>query len=217
MPEPFNPLDKIHLGESIREALLRQDARPLSNRNQFDGAGIYAIYYVGTYPAYELIAEKNAGGRFELPIYVGKAVPAGARKGGLLGNAPTTALAKRIREHANTIAEAENLTLEDFYVRHLVVDDIWIPLGETLLIHSFAPVWNKIVNGFGNHTPGKGRNKQCVSAWDMLHPGRMWVNNLGLPLNPQSQRQWIEHVRKYLLLPREVQASVPTVETGDES
>ena len=81
--------------------------------------------------------------------------PAEARKGGLLGNAPTTALAKRIGEHANLIAEAENLTLEYLNVRHLVVDDIWIPLGEALMIDTFAPAWNKIVEGFGIHTPGK--------------------------------------------------------------
>ena len=32
---------------------------------------------------------------------------------------------------------AENLDVDDFECRYLIVDDIWIPLGETLLIGRF--------------------------------------------------------------------------------
>ncbi len=31
---------------------------------------------------------------------------------------------------------------------------------------------NKIIDGFGNHDPGKGRYNQLRSRWDKLHPGR---------------------------------------------
>lgn len=44
----------------------------------FKGAGIYAIYYEGDFPPYAPISRKT---ETEIPIYVGKAVPAGARKG----------------------------------------------------------------------------------------------------------------------------------------
>lgn len=85
---------------------------------------------------------------------MGEAVPEGSRKGGLLGDPkPTFKLHQRLREHERSLEQAANLQLEDFHFRYLVVDDIWIPLGEALMIHTFAPVWNKI-DGFGIHTPG---------------------------------------------------------------
>jgi hypothetical protein len=127
----------------------------------------------GAFPLYGPISERNADGRFELPIYVGKAVPPGARKGGFgLGIDPGAALFKRLAEHAKSIEQAENLDIKDFYCRFLVVDDIWIPLGESLLIAKFSPLWNQWVDGFGNHDPGKGRYNQERSRWDVLHPGR---------------------------------------------
>lgn len=174
--EPYNPLDKKHLGESVADALLRSAPDPLGELVTFNGAGIYAIYYTGQFPLYGPIAEQNAEGLFELPIYVGKAVPPGARKGGFgLGIDPGAALFKRLTEHAKSIDQAENLDLGDFYCRFLVVDDIWIPLGESLLIAKFSPLWNQWLDGFGNHDPGKGRYNQERSRWDVLHPGRAFA------------------------------------------
>ena len=34
------------------------------------------------------------------------------------------------------------------------MDDIWIPLGESLLIEMFVPLWNRILDGFGIHDLG---------------------------------------------------------------
>lgn len=81
----------------------------------------------------------------------------------------------RIGEHADSIRAAENLNIEDLVVRLLVVDDIWIPLGEALLIARFSPLWNNTIDGFGNHDPGSGRYGQYRSRWDVLHPGRAWA------------------------------------------
>lgn len=143
------------------------------------GAGIYAIYYVGDFQLYRSIALRNREGRFDAPIYVGKAVPAGARKGNVgIGEPPGTVLYGRLGEHSKSIDQAENLDLQDFFCRYLVVDDIWIPLGESLLIGRFNPLWNKVVDGFGNHDPGGGRYKQQKSPWDILHPGRPWADKL---------------------------------------
>lgn len=175
---PFNPLDKKNLGESVAAALLEQPIRDLPPA-PFVGAGIYAIYYTGTFPLYVQIEERNHDGKFEQPIYVGKAVPAGARKGGFgLGDDPGQALYKRIAEHAESVNKAHNLDLADFCCRFLVVDDIWIPLAESLLIEMFVPLWNRVIDGFGNHDPGKGRYNQQKSAWDSLHPGREWAERL---------------------------------------
>ena len=76
---PYNPLDKRHLGEQVAEALLAQDVQPLPP-SRFIGAGVYALYYIGDFPAYATLAEVNKNDLYLCPIYVGKAVPEGARK-----------------------------------------------------------------------------------------------------------------------------------------
>lgn len=172
---PFNPLDKKHLGESVAEFMLSSKAEPLPPE-PFLGAGIYAIYYTGEFPLYAKIAKRNRRSKFKCPIYVGKAVPKGARKG--LEVEVGSDLYKRLCEHSKSIEYAENLSLSDFRCRYLVVDDIWIPLAESLLIGMFKPLWNVTVDGFGNHDPGKGRHKGQRPAWDVLHPGRPWAEKL---------------------------------------
>lgn len=174
--EPFNPLDKGHLGESVAWALLERPFSPLPPPERFFGAGIYAIYYNGSFAPYEPVTARDSSGNPTTPIYVGEAVPAGARKGGFgLGLAPGRAIYNRLQQHAKTLQDANNLELQDFSCRFLVVDDIWIPLGETLLIERFSPLWNVILDGFGNHNPGSGRYRQEKSAWDVVHPGRAWA------------------------------------------
>jgi hypothetical protein len=173
---PFNPLDKLNLGSSVAEAILKTDIAPLPPA-PFNGAGIYVIYYVGSFKPYVRIAKENKGEKFGWPIYVGKAIPKGARKGGATFDpgsvGPVTT--NRLEEHAQSIQSAENLEISDFFCRYLVVDDIWIPLGESLLIQRFRPIWNTCIDGFGNHDPGSGRYQQKRSPWDVLHPGRPWA------------------------------------------
>src|SRR5690349_4428966 len=62
-----------------------------------------------------------------------------------------------------------------------------IPLGESILIQRFNPVWNQAVDGFGNHDPGSGRHKQKRSAWDAIHPGRAWASKLQPPARPATE------------------------------
>jgi len=172
----FNPLDKMSLGASVADALLGNPVFPLGKLEPFSGAGIYAIYYTGKFEPYGALSAKNSGKAFKSPIYVGKAVPPGARKGNFeLDADPGRALYNRLSEHAASITDAANLKLDDFFCRFLVLDDIWIPLGESLLIAKFSPIWNKLVDGFGNHDPGGGRYKQMRSKWDTIHPGRSWA------------------------------------------
>jgi Eco29kI restriction endonuclease len=152
---------------------------PLPPSQAFIAAGVYAIYYTGDFPLYRPIAEQNGSGGIEQQIYVGKAVPAGARAGGFgLGATPGTVLYGRLAEHGESIREASNLELDDFYCRYLAVDDIWIPLGEALLIETFSPIWNMVITGFGIHDPGAGRANQRRSMWDVIHPGRPWAAKL---------------------------------------
>jgi len=174
----FNPLDKRNLGESIAEAIFRQKVYPLKTLHSFNGAGIYAIYYKGDISFYTKISERNKKD-FIQPIYAGKAIPEGGRKGGLGLDIPKGEyLHKRLNEHRKSIDAVNNLKIDDFYCRFLIVDDIWIPLGESLLIEKTKPLWNIVVDGFGNHDPGKGRYNQQISAWDTIHPGRSWAKKL---------------------------------------
>jgi hypothetical protein len=86
--------------------------------------------------------------------------------------------------------------LGDFQCRYLVVDEIFIPLGESALIARYAPVWNTIVDGFGNHKPGGGREKGVRPRWDVLHPGRKWA--LTLPDRAETAIDIIREVQNYL-------------------
>src|SRR5262245_47087332 len=133
--QPYNPLARFHLGESVARALLAQPVVSLPPPAPFRGAGIYALYYIGAFPTYQRITAQNLDENWALPIYVGKAVPKGARQGGYgLNEAPGEVLYNRLREHAISIQQGADLDLTAFHCRYLVVDDIWIPLGESLLI-----------------------------------------------------------------------------------
>lgn len=193
---PFNPSDKKNLGASVAEALLTKDAHPLGEVPVFEGAGIYAIYYTGDFAPYAQLKRLNSDGKLLLPIYVGKAVPPGARMGANLERAAGKVLHRRLREHAESIKAAENLDIGDFYCRFLVVDDIWIPLGESLIIARFTPVWNSLIDGFGNHNPGSGRHAGMRPRWDVLHPGRPWA--MRLAERPESPEQVAQDAETYL-------------------
>jgi hypothetical protein len=112
-----------------------------------------------------------------LPIYAGRAIPRGARAGigGLLATTTEPALWQRLWQHAASLDRVENLLLEDFRCRYLVVDDIWVPLTEALMISHYQPVWNQVLQGFGNHDPGAGRRVGARPDWDEVHPGRPWA------------------------------------------
>jgi hypothetical protein len=183
----FNPLAKENLGKSVVEALMEKPARPLAEVGIFSGAGVYAIYYCGPFPPYRPLSSLNKDGARH-PIYAGKAIPDGGRKGSVRDSSlQSKALSKRLREHKMSIEEVPSLDLNHFSFRSLVVDDIWIPLGETLLIQKYKPLWNQVVDGFGNHAPGKGRGGGRKPLWDELHPGRKWASALQPPKWTQGQ------------------------------
>ena len=195
--QPYNPLDKLNLARSIEIELLGRSAVPFDALDGIRGAGVYVIYYGGPFPAYSPIASNAPESPTRRPIYVGKAIPKGGRKGGLTNDASATgrALAERLSHHAKSISEASNLELGDFSVRHLVIEDIWIPLGENMLIETFKPVWNIALDGFGNKTPGKRRETQYKSPWDVVHPGREFAERLAD--SPASADFFLQRIADY--------------------
>ena len=124
-PELYNPFDKINIGKSVAEALLSEPIVSLTNLQTFEGAGIYAIYYSGAFTPYEAISASDPGDQYRRPVYVGKAIPAGARKGGVgLDTKPGTAMFNQLKDHLKSIEQATNLNVADFDCRFLLVDDI---------------------------------------------------------------------------------------------
>lgn len=196
MTGAFNPLDMNNLAESIVSHIEQMEAVSLDAIPAFRGAGLYAIYYRGSHEAYRRLAAANADA-CRYPIYVGKAVPKGGRRGlASLEHTSSTALSSRLRQHASSVRAAENLDIAHFAARWLVVEDIWIALGESAMIRRYRPVWNAVLDGFGNHDPGKGRISGRRSAWDTLHPGRTWAANY--PERDDTAAQIAQDVRQYI-------------------
>lgn len=188
-----------NLGLSVGTALLTSEQHPLDSVPTFYGAGVYAIYYHGPMQCYSVLVTATVDGEVpvEVPIYVGKAVPEGARTGvSITEGARTRKMCERLREHAASVRAAENLDIADFTCRWLVVEPIWIPLGESVTISRFAPVWNVIVPGFGNHDPGAGRRKGLRTRWDTLHPGRTFAPFF--PERPETAENIADDITQYL-------------------
>jgi hypothetical protein len=199
-PPPYNPLDMPNIADSLAREMLSRDPEPIANIGTFSGAGIYSIYYTGDFPAYDLLAQANLGDKWEAPIYVGKADPPGGRKGIITGIVTSTPLFSRLKEHRESMKSANNLNVEDFYVRYLVTEPVFIKLGESLLINRFMPVWNSLLDGFGNHAPGKGRGAGKKPVWDTVHPGRAWAEELPPQVRPATEyeQEAMEYLRQRL-------------------
>lgn len=159
--------------------LLETPVNDLPPSARFDGAGVYALYYFGDFAPYAKLAAVNRDECIR-PIYVGKAVPPGWRQArNTVSNAAS--LQQRLREHARNIVATQNLKARDFACRFMIMEgqeSNLISTVESELIRRYTPLWNSVVDGFGNHDPGSGRYNQSPSEWDVLHPGRAWAKKL---------------------------------------
>lgn len=184
----FDPTSPKVIGEVVAHTLLLQDRERLVDavKHMFYGAGVYAIYYRGPFDCYAPISGKDH------PIYVGKADPETLHA--LTAEAQGTRLHSRLKDHYRSISFAENLKLEDFDCRYLVVRSAWVETAEDLLIDWFKPAWNnemKVCYGFGKHGDSAGTRKNERSPWDTLHPGRPWAKGSSNTPNRRS----IEKIR----------------------
>jgi len=160
--------------------LERTPVHPLPPDSRFQGSGVYAIYYSGPLEHYQQISVANQE-ECRYPIYVGKAVPPGWRAARAPKSDSTRPLFDRLREHGRNIQLGEGLGIDNFSCRFVILEGIETDLissVESRMIDKFRPVWNTVVDGFGNHDPGSGRQEQARSEWDVLHPGRPWADKL---------------------------------------
>ena len=166
----YNPLSLDELGRNAVRALMSYPTDTLPPSEAFTVAGVYTLHYEGSSPTY---AEMSGE-----PIYVGKADPPGRRQGRMSAQEASSVLYQRLAQHARSIEAAQNLRIADFSCRWLVLDSVWIGLTKQVLIAEYQPLWNVVVDGFGNNDQGRGRWNQRRSQWDTLHPGREWAFNL---------------------------------------
>lgn len=194
---PFNPLDKRNLAETIAIAINRAPVQPLPP-TRFRANGLYFLYYTGPFEAYAALVKLNAG-RYDWPIYIGKGMPSGIRKGAGDGSGNGVrkgGIQARLGAHQRSIEAAENLKLADFRCRWLAMDEAFIHLGEILLIAKFRPVWNAALDGFGINPVGGPRTAGKRSAWDTVHPGRK--GRATAAVDPERQRGLIETIKEHL-------------------
>lgn len=172
----FDPLDLPILSQNLRKALDQRPRTWFPPPERFDGAGLYALYYSGSLPLYAKLREHD-----DVPIYVGKA-EAGNSSYGDPPDEHKPKLYNRIVKHARSVQEVADsggiLAVDDFEVRYLLLDDVWIVLGERALLRAYAPVlWNTLAPGFGANEPGTAR-RNARSVWDTIHPGRPRAGNV---------------------------------------
>lgn len=185
----YNPLNVDELGRNAARALIGYPLSRLPPPDSFQGCGVYTIHYKGDFPTYACMDPDE-------PIYVGKADPPGKRQGRTAAIQGKATLYGRLAHHARSIDSADNLDLVDFTCRWLVLDPVWISLTEQVLIASYQPLWNVVVDGFGVNDPGKGRRNQKRSQWDTLHSGRPWAADLAdNPSTPDMIAAAIRHHR----------------------
>ena len=168
----FNPANPRTVGLFVSIALLAQEREPLGDVKPYYGSGVYAIYFKGDYPAYKPLV------RTEHPIYVGKADPAVADA--KTAEEQQERLARRLRDHAKAIRRADNLNIDHFTCRQLVVASGLQTSAENYLIDLFKPIWNKemkIAYGIGKHGDAPTTRANQRSPWDTLHQGRKWAHS----------------------------------------
>lgn len=171
---------------------------------RFHGTGVYAIYCVANSGVYKDFHEINRTS-YDIPIYVGKAVPRGWRQGRTSSSdALSYELHNRIREHGRSIELAKSLQIASFYCRFIILEgkegDL-IGAVEAALIRKYQPIWNTLIDGFGNHDPGSGRYQQAKSDWDVCHSGRAWAGKCKGEANPKAKlitsiSQFMNNLRK---------------------
>ena len=167
MPELWDPLTYDTLMAGTVAHFEKQERIPLESVAGVKGPGIYALYYEGVMAEHRPIAVGRG------PSTPAKRFPRARER--VASWTSNTLLRERIRQHARSIGQVDNLALDDFSCRVLAIVPVWIVFAEQALIKRYRPVWNSCLDGFGKHDQGRRRGTTKRSWWDTLHPGRPWT------------------------------------------
>ncbi|MBI3192098.1 MAG: Eco29kI family restriction endonuclease, partial [Pedosphaera parvula] len=110
-----------------------------------------------------------------------------------------------LKKHGTSISATTNLKREDFKCRYMLVDEVWVALGEARLVALFRPVWNVLIEGFGSNVEGGGRESTARSVWDILHPGRK--DSLAIQVDAQIEEKIVNDLRSATTL-NELKAAI---------
>lgn len=160
----------------------------------FEGSGVYALFYVGDHPLYEEVV--NCA--HEYPVYVGKTSPSYHKTN------VDYALQYRIKKHYESVGYVKNLDVADLRHKYLVVHpsmkDI-VPALESVLIAKYQPIWNTVMKGFGSTNPSAGRKLHTKSVWDIIHEGRPYAADRPMPkkLNiSEIETKIVKHITRHI-------------------
>lgn len=188
---PFKREEHVYKNEEFSE-ILKDAVRffhgtpvfSLPPPEKFIGAGIYAIYCIARTGIYSKFGGEVNRTSYSVPIYVGKAVPQGWRQSRMLDKdkeASGNPLFSRLSQHAKSISEGKGITNSDFACRFVIFEGdsaSMIAAVESVIIAEHNPMWNSVIDGFGNHDPGAKRITGRITQWDVLHPGRTWAKRM---------------------------------------
>lgn len=174
-----------HFSELLKDAVRffhGTPVHPLPPPEAFKGAGVYAIYCIAKQGVYSKFGLEINRLSYKVPIYVGKAVPSGWRQSRTSErDSNAQSLFSRLRQHATSITDGKGLILGDFACRFAIFEGDAVQMiaaVEAAIIGEHTPLWNSVIDGFGNHAPGAKRVSGRVTQWDTLHPGRGWAEKM---------------------------------------
>lgn len=188
-PQPFERSKHVYRCDAFSE-LLKDAVRFFHGTpvcafppgEKFGGAGVYALYYIGKTGLYGKFGQEINREEYRLPIYIGKAEPSGWRQSRAVASEKSGGrLFERLSQHARNVEHARNLELGDFVCRLMILEgDVVAMIAsiEAALIAMHRPLWNSVIDGFGNHHPDTKRLAGKITQWDALHPGRPWVKEM---------------------------------------
>jgi predicted GIY-YIG superfamily endonuclease len=146
--------NELEIEATMLDSAVRLPRRRLSTATSTSrGPGIYFIFYAGSVPCYNALADGS------YPIYIGAARDLAERLG---------------RHRSNTAPVASLAGGADLLVAEA-------PLGsdpaalylEALFISRLRPCWNEPwLGGFGSRYQGRSRASQVPPPWSVVHPGR---------------------------------------------
>ena len=188
-PQPFDREKHVYrcdeFSELLKDAVRFFHGTPVCKfppEERFAGAGVYAIYYIGKTGLYAKFGQEINREEYRLPIYVGKAEPTGWRQSRSSDNdGKNTKLFDRLKQHSNSVVAGKGLKVDDFVCRLMIFEgpvEAMIASVEASLISMHRPLWNSVIDGFGNHNPGNKRFTGMITQWDALHPGRAWAKQM---------------------------------------